>query len=264
MIKNIKLFVNNNETSIRLAKLVVNAFIRNDFCVSDDSFDLGIAVGGDGSFIRMVRQCDFDSDINYIGVNAGTLGFLQEANEHEINKLIRAIQTNDYLLDDIFVQETEVACNNREEDIYSLNEIIIRDANLKTAKLDVFIDDNLLETYTGDGLLISTSIGSTGHNLSYGGAIVYGDLTALQINHLAPINSKAYTNLRNSIIIPQCKDITVYPTGFTKDLLLTVDGENQIYENVTHINTSIKDKKIKCLRFKDYNYAQKVNEKLLS
>ena len=97
MIKNIKLFVNNNETSIRLAKLVENAFIRNDFCVSDDSFDLGIAVGGDGSFIRMVRQCDFDSDINYIGVNAGTLGFLQEANEHEINKLIRAIQINDYL-----------------------------------------------------------------------------------------------------------------------------------------------------------------------
>ena len=264
MIKNIKLFVNNNDVSIKLAKLVRESFIRNGFVVSDDSFDLGIAVGGDGSFIRMVRNTNFDEHPYYVGINAGTLGFLQEANEHEINRLISVIQNNEYKLDEMYIQETEINHDDKEDKIYSLNEIIIRDADLKTAKLDVFVDNDLLEMFTGDGLLISSTIGSTGHNLSYGGSIVYSDLPTLQITPLAPINSKAYTNLVTSIIIPKNKDIMIMPSGYTSDMMLTIDGEHCVYKNVGNINTYIKNKKIKCLRFKDSNFSRKVNEKLLS
>ena len=264
MIKNFKLFVNNNDQSIRLAKLVKESFARKGFVYSDESFDLGIAIGGDGSFIRMVRNSNFDSNVNYVGINAGTLGFLQEANEHEINRLIRVIQNEEYKLDEMYIQETEINHDDKEDKIYSLNEIIIRDANLKTAKLDVFVDNDLLEVFTGDGLLISSTIGSTGHNLSYGGSIVYSDLPTLQITPLAPINSKTYTNLVTSIIMPKDKDIMIMPCGYTSDLLLTIDGEHSTYNNVNNINTYIKDKKIKCLRFKDSNFSRKVNEKLLS
>lgn len=264
MIKNIKLFVNHNDQSIRLAKLVKDSFIKNGFNVSDDSFDLGIAVGGDGAFIRMVRGSQFDESINYVGINAGTLGFLQEANEHEINRLIRVIQGEEYKLDDMYIQETDISYDDKEDKIYSLNEIIIRDANLRTAKLDVFVDNDLLEVFTGDWLLISSTVGSTGHNLSYGGSIVYSDLPTLQITPLAPINSKAYTNLVTSIIMPKDKDIMIIPSGYTSDMMLTIDGEHSTYNNVNTINTYIKDKKIKCLRFKDSNFSRKVAEKLLS
>lgn len=263
MIKNIKLFVNHNDQSIRLAKLVKDNFIRNGFMVSDD-YDLGIAIGGDGSFIRMVRDSNFSSEPYYIGINAGTLGFLQEANEHDLNKLIRVIQNNDYKIDEMYIQETDINYDDKEDKIYSLNEIIIRDYDLKTAKLDVFVDHDLLEGFIGDGLMIASSIGSTGHNLSYGGSIVYSDLPTLQITPLAPINSKVYTNLVTSIILPRNKDIEIIPTGFTHNLLLTIDGEHSKYKNVDNVNTYIKDKKIKCLRFKDSNFSRKVNEKLLS
>lgn len=263
MIKNIKLFVNHNDQSIRLAKLVKDNFIRNGFMVSDD-YDLGIAIGGDGSFIRMVRDSNFSSEPYYIGINAGTLGFLQEANEHDLNKLIRVIQNNDYKIDEMYIQETDINYDDKEDKIYSLNEIIIRDHDLKTAKLDVFVDHDLLEGFIGDGLMIASSIGSTGHNLSYGGSIVYSDLPTLQITPLAPINSKVYTNLVTSIILPRNKDIEIIPTGFTHNLLLTIDGEHSKYKNVDNVNTYIKDKKIKCLRFKDSNFSRKVNEKLLS
>lgn len=264
MIRNIKLFINNNDQSIRLAKLVRESFIRHGFIVSDDSFDLGIAIGGDGSFLRMIRYSNFDSNPYYVGINAGTLGFLQEANEHEINRLISAIQNDEYKLDEMYIQETEINYDDKEDKIYSLNEIIVRDADLKTVKLDVFVDSNLLEVFTGDGLLIASTVGSTGHNLSYGGSIVYSDLPTLQITPLAPINSKAYTNLVTSIIIPRGRDIMIMPSGYTKDILLTMDGEHSTYSNVQNINTYIKDRKIRCLRFKDSNFSQKVNEKLLS
>ncbi len=264
MIRNIRLFVNHNDQSIKLAKLVKDSFIKNGFILSDDSFDLGIAVGGDGSFIRMVRNSRFDESVKYIGINAGTLGFLQEANEHEINKLIRVIQNNDYKLDEIYIQETDIVHEDKEDRLYSLNEIIIRDEFLKTVKFDVLVDNDLLETFVGDGLLIASTIGSTGHNLSYGGSIVYSDLPTLQITPLAPINSKAYTNLVTSIIIPKDKEIMILPTEFTKNLMLTIDGEHSTYQNVDTINTYVKDKKIKCLRFRDSNFSRKVNEKLLS
>ena len=264
MIRNIRLFVNHNDQSIKLAKLVKDSFIKNGFIISDDSFDLGIAVGGDGSFIRMVRNSLFDESVKYIGINAGTLGFLQEANEHEINKLIRVIQNNDYKLDEIYIQETDIVHEDKEDRLYSLNEMIIRDEFLKAVKFDVLVDNDLLETFVGDGLLIASTIGSTGHNLSYGGSIVYSDLPTLQITPLAPINSKAYTNLVTSIIIPKDKEIMILPTEFTKNLMLTIDGEHSTYQNVDTINTYVKDKKIKCLRFRDSNFSRKVNEKLLS
>lgn len=264
MIKNIKLFVNHNDTSIRLARLVRESFIKNGFVISDESFDLGIAIGGDGAFLRMVRGSNFDEKVSYVGVNAGTLGFLQEANEHEISKLIRAIQRGDYKLDDMYIQQADISYDGKDDKVYALNEIIVRDANLMTAKFDVFVDDHLLEAFTGDGLLISTTTGSTGHNLSYGGSIVYSDLPTLQITPLAPINSKAYTNLVTSIIMPKGKEIMIMPSGFISDMKLTVDGVHSTYNNVDSINTYIKDKKVKCLRFKDSNFSRKVNEKLLS
>ena len=212
----------------------------------------------------MVRNSGFDSSVNYVGVNAGTLGFLQEANEHEINRLISVVQNEEYKLDEMYIQETDVNYDNKEKKIYSLNEIIVRDKDLKTVKFDVLVDNDLLEIFTGDGVLISSTIGSTGHNLSYGGSIVYSNLPTLQITPLAPINSKAYTNLVTSIILPKDKEIMIMPTDFTKNLMFTIDGEHQTFENVDLVNTYVKDKKIKCLRFKDSNFSRKVNEKLLS
>lgn len=264
MIKKIKLFVNDNERSFRLAKIVKNSFVRNGFVIGDDSFDLGIAVGGDGSFLRMVRSSDFDTNPYYVGINAGTLGFLQEANEHEVNRLIGVIQSGDYKVDDAYIQETVINHEDKEDKEYSLNEIIIREREFKTAKLAVYVDDEKLEDFAGDGLLISTTVGSTGHNLSYGGSIVYSDLPTLQINPIAPINSSVYTNLVTSIIIPKDKDIMIIPDESTNDIMLSVDGIHTIYKDVDSINTSVRDRKVKCLRFKNSNFSRKVNEKLLS
>ena len=78
MIRNIKLFVNNNDESLEVSKLVKGKFLLSGFNISNDSFDLGIAIGGDGSFLRMVRSTNFDSNPYYIGINTGTLGFMQE------------------------------------------------------------------------------------------------------------------------------------------------------------------------------------------
>lgn len=265
MIKYVKLFVNNNETSMRLARIVREHFTKNGFIVVDDNyFDLGIAIGGDGAFIRMIKGNNFNTNPYYVGINAGTLGFLQEANEHELGRLIGALKENDYKTENMSIEETRIIGEDREDTLNSINEIIVRDKNLVTTKLDVYVDDNLLEKFAGDALMISTTTGSTGHNLSYGGSIVYSNLETLQINHIAPINSKAYTNLVTSVILPGESQIDLIPSQYNRDLMITRDGEHHTFSNVDKVIASLKKEKIKCLRFKDSNFSRRVNEKLLS
>ena len=260
MIKNFKLFVNNNSKSIELANIVKEKFIDNGFNYNDYNYDLCISIGGDGSFLRMVKDTNFDDKPYYVGINAGTLGFMQEVRPNEVDNLINEIKNEDTKTDMIGIQETTI--NN--DKFYSLNEIVIREENLKLLKAAIKIDDDLLENYTGDGLLIATSTGSTAHNLSYGGSIVYNNFSTLQITPIAPINSKSFRSLPNSLIIPDYKEIIIIPNSDDNNYIITIDGVNKKINDVSLINTSIKDKKIKMLRFSHYNFPQKINEKLLS
>jgi len=264
MIKNIKLFVNHNDESIKTAKLIKDKLCKNGFVVDDKKYDLAIAVGGDGSFLRMVKQNNFNSNIYYIGINSGTLGFMQEVKVNEIDNFIDELKNNKYKVDQVGIQETTVNHGKDSSKFYSLNEIVIRDKNLKVVKLGINIDNYLTESFMGDGLIIATSSGSTAHNLSYGGSIVYPTFTSLQITHMGPINSKVYRSLVNSIIIPDKKEVVLIPEKEHKNLIVTVDGEHNFYDDVDNIITMIDDKKIKCLRLSHYNFSQKINEKLLT
>ena len=264
MIKNIRLFINDNKESIKLGKVVRTNFIKNGFNITDDEFDLGIAISGDGSFLKMIRSTNFDSKPYYVGINSGTLGFLQEVKKDEVDKLIQELIDKKYKVDEIGIQETEIYTNDNVTKLYTLNEIVVRDEQLKMLKLAIYIDEDLLEYYTGDGILIASSQGSTAHNLSYGGSIIYNTFSSLQLTPIGPINSKVYKTLNNSVIIPTHKEIIIEPNGIRKNLIVTFDGNNYTYEDVKQIKTSIKDKKIKCLRFSHYNFPQKINEKLLS
>lgn len=270
MIKKIRLFINNKKETIENAKLIKEKFIKYGYQVVDDyNYDLAVAVGGDGSFLRMLKANNFNSNIYYVGVNSGTLGFAQEIKLEDIDSFLLELRERKYLVSDVGIQEVVVNASSEEDSFYSINEIIVCDINLKMMRLDVFVENRLLENFCGDGLLICPPFGSTAHNLSYGGAIVYDSLSSLQITPLGPITSKVYRSLVNPIIIPDKKIIKMSPTyveeeeRISKNLLLTVDGCDKKYYNVSDISTTLNDKKIKCLRFSHYSYPDKIKDKLL-
>ena len=259
-IKTFKLFINDNQKSFETADTVRKKLLDNGFIESEE-YDLAIAIGGDGSFLRMVKRANFNSDVLYVGINAGTLGFAQEVSLYNIDEFIQNIKNNKYRVELVGIQKTKVVTENDTSIFYSLNEIAIRDKELNTTVLNILIDDVELEEYHGDGILIATSFGSTAYNLSFGGSIIYNDFHTLQITPIAPLNNKAYRSLLNSLVLPEDKTIKVIPR--LGNLLIAVDGENKIYDNVLYIETSVEDKKIKCLRNLDYNFSQKINEKFL-
>lgn len=259
----VRLFGNDNEKSKIIIKEVKTRLENNGFEVVKDNYELAIAVGGDGSFLRMVKQSNFNSDVLYVGINAGTLGFAQEVAVEELDDFISELKSGDYKVDSIGIQETRVITGNTVSNFYSLNEMVVREKELNTMVMDVKIEDVFLQRFVGDGLLVATSFGSTAYNLSFGGSIIYNTSHTLQITPIAPLNNMSYRNLLNSVVIPENKLITLIPNNLRNNLVLTIDGENSTYENVSLIETFVDKKRIRCLRRKDYDFAKKINEKFL-
>ena len=263
-INTIKLFANNNEYSLNIKKELEKKLIANNYTISENinNIDLAIAIGGDGSFIRMIKKCNFIDTIHYIGINTGTLGFAQEIYPDKIDSFISNLNKNRFKIEKISIQETKITSKEEVKNLLSLNEIVIREKDLNTLNLKLSVNKCLLENYTGDGLLISTSFGSTAYNLSFGGSIVYNDLHTLQITPVAPLNNKSYSSLVNSIIISEKRVIDIVPTK-NNNLIISADGENYLIDNVINISTCVKRKRIKLIRMKEYDYTKKINEKFL-
>ena len=90
-ISKVKLFINNNLKSRKAAEEIKNELLKNKFELVEEDFDLGIAVGGDGSFLRMITASNFNSDCYYVGINAGTLGFAQDISLDDITAFIKSL-----------------------------------------------------------------------------------------------------------------------------------------------------------------------------
>lgn len=261
-INKIKLFSNHTEKSNSILDELLYLLKLYNFEIVEEDYDLAIAIGGDGSFLRMVKDNNFDSSIYYIGINTGTLGFLQEIRPNNLKKFIEALNNNEFKVDNIGVLETKVTTSDSVSRYYALNEVVVRELELNALLMDIYVEKVKLERYMGDGVLISTSVGSSAYNTSFRGALVYNTLHTLQIMPIAPINTKAYRNLLNPIILPEKKHIELFP--LEKTILLTFDGENKRYDNVKKIECFVKNKKLKFLRMKEYNFINIVNEKFLT
>ncbi|MGD9901612.1 MAG: NAD(+)/NADH kinase [Spirochaetales bacterium] len=262
-IKNIKIFYNENEKSMSVLNTLRQKLINSGFKIVDEGQDLSIAIGGDGSFIRMLKATDYSSQMLYVGINAGTLGFLQEVATDEIDLLIKNIKEETYSVTKTGIQNTQIISEGKEHSFNSFNEIIIRRKDLNLMKLNLQIAGAQVERFMGDALLISTSVGSTAHNLSYGGAIIHDSLHALQIVPIGVFNSTVNHSLKNPLIVPETDLIEIEPLEQNTDLLVIVDGVNYEFKNVSQIATKVCNKKINRLRLNNCSFFKKINSKFI-
>ena len=134
----------------------------------DDSFDIFISVGGDGTILKSVNFIH-DLDIPIMGINTGRLGFLATVNKEEIEQTVNALLKKDYKISErsllciLTDPEIESLCSNN----FALNEIAVSRKNTTSMiTIDTWLDDEYLTAYWADGLIISTPTGSTGYSLS--------------------------------------------------------------------------------------------------
>ncbi|SCY03432.1 NAD(+)/NADH kinase [Alkaliphilus peptidifermentans] len=259
--------VNNESTfSVETSQYLENKLKKLGYHISDVfdyTAELTICIGGDGSFLRALHQYDFP-DIPIVGINTGHLGFLAEINPDEIDNFLDRYIKEDYFIHNINPIEAVICTRTDCINAFGLNEIVIKGDKSRTVHLDISVDDQLIQRFSGDGILVSTSTGSTAYNYSIGGSIVDPRLNVLQVTPLAPINTNAYRSFTSSVILPHEATIKVNPEyRFEDAIVLVSDGMEHRYNSITEISLNLSELNVRMLRLKGFEFWGKVIDKFL-
>ena len=161
---------------------------------------------------------------------------------------------------DIRVESNGVISNHT-----GLNEIAIKSNDNHSIHLNMSIGGSFIQRFSGDGIIIATPAGSTAYNYSLGGSIVDPRVNVLQLTPIAPMNTIAYRSFTSSILLPPELELGIIPDGRSseKPLRIIFDGYCRNYSPVDSIKVSMGDKKVKLLRFDNYDFWTKVKSKFL-
>jgi NAD+ kinase len=226
--------------------------------------ELIVCIGGDGSLLNTLAELDFPQ-IPIMGINTGHLGFFQETQPGELDEFIFRYKEDQYVIQDLKTVYAQIILEDGEERrVKGLNEIVIRGARSHVAHLNIFIGESFIETFRGDGVLVSTPSGSTAYNYALGGSIVDPRLDLLQITPIAPINNSAYRSFTSSVLLPPRLFVNVFPEFIReKEILIAADGAEQMYADVKQIHIGFSESTVRLLRFARYDFWNKVKQKLL-
>ena len=229
----------------------------------DEEAELLICIGGDGAFLRSMHRYDFP-ETPIVGINTGHLGFFQEVWPEDFDQFIV-----DYELGDYTIQKLGTVmgiAKDKDGNTYThigLNEIAITGSKSYSIHFDLSIGGKPIERFSGDGIMVATSAGSTAYNYSVGGSIVDPRLNLLQVTPIAPMNTTAYRSFTSSIMLPSDLTLGIVPEESDKIIYITNDGIETGYSHLTEIEVRISDKCVNLIRFSDYDFWSKVKDKFL-
>lgn len=220
--------------------------------------DLFLTLGGDGTLLDTVTMIR-DSGIPVIGINFGRLGFLASINKNDIDAAIYAVVNKQFTLD-----SRELLCITSEQDIFgkdnfALNDITIHkrdDAAMITTH--VFLDEEFLNSYWGDGIIISTSTGSTAYSLSCGGPIIFPQSNSIVLTPNAPHN----LNVR-PIVLPDTSVLAFDVECRSNNYLVSCDSRTAIIDKTMRFQVSKAGFHLNLVRLNNENYLSTLRNKLL-
>ena len=187
----------------------------------NSSFDIFISIGGDGTILRaatLVRK----SNIPILGINAGRLGFLASIQKENIDAFLQMVIEKKYTISPRTL--LSLTCSPKNIDIqdinFAMNEITVsRKDTTSMITIETYLNDEYLNSYWADGLIISTPTGSTGYSMSCGGPILTPDVKSLVITPIAPHNLNA-----RPLVIPDKTEIRLKVSGREENYLVSLDS----------------------------------------
>jgi NAD+ kinase len=185
------------------------------------SGDLVIVLGGDGAILRACRQMGA-KQLPILGVNLGRLGFLADLLPQEFRENFAQVHRREYRVVEHLMFECEISrAGAGSEKFLGLNEVVVSSgASLRMIDIELAINGERVTTYSGDGLIVSTPVGSTAHSLSAGGPILRQDLQAFVITPICP---HTLTN-RPLVDSADCTYTLVVPNA-PEGTTLVIDGQ---------------------------------------
>lgn len=159
----------------------------NSTSLEESTADFAITLGGDGTILRSATRLANNS-IPVLGVNLGRLGFLAGIPVSDVDHALREVLAgNCNLINHLMFECDVIRDEKRLVGSLGLNETaILGGPPFSILEVDLYVDHELVTTYSCDGLIISTPVGSTAHSLSAGGPILRKNLWAFMVLPISP------------------------------------------------------------------------------
>jgi len=235
---------------------VLGVFEDGDDLPVDVSFLLSL--GGDGTLLKSFIATRHRS-IPLVGINSGRLGFLSDISREEIEKALNNILDGNIIIDERTVLELEIVNNGQSEFQYALNEITVTKLDTSSMiNINAYINDEFLNTYWADGLIIATPTGSTAYSLSVGGPILTPDSENFVISPIAPHNLTV-----RPLVVPDHHSITLQVEGRGLQFLTSVDSQSEAIFFPVLLKIRKAPFKVKTIRLKDHTFFATLRNKLM-
>jgi len=248
-------FYKEVSNKIKLSKLIFPFKSHKEI---RDKVDYFFSLGGDGTLLDTLTLVR-DANIPIVGINIGRLGFLANIGKEDIETAIDAIEKKSYVLD----KRTLLHLNSNKPLFgainYGLNDFTIHKKDTSAMiTIHTYIDDQYLNSYWGDGLIISTPTGATGYSLSCGGPIIMPDSENFIITPVAPHN----LNVR-PMVISDNSVISFEIEGRGDSFLCTLDSRYETIDSSYKLSVRKENFTISLVRLEGTNFLETLRNKLI-
>lgn len=221
--------------------------------------DLALSFGGDGTLLQLARE-SYTYETPICGVNLGELGFLNQIELNQLRERLEKLSKGDYYVEDrIHLQGSIISSKGDKVLEAAINDIVVtRSEPGKMARINLSINEGHTQMYPADGIIISTSTGSTGYNLSAGGPIMAPDNHSMVVTPVAPHLLRGIP-----LILKESARIDITMPERQKNLFVSIDGTFD-YELTNEERLHIEANPIysKYVRFNDQKFFATLFKKL--
>ena len=259
--KNVEVTIEKNYFRLlEKEKSVGNLHDYTTFENLDTSVDLFFTIGGDGTILSAAKFVK-NLNIPIIGINTGRLGFLATVHKDEIKKSIEDILNGDYKVSKRSLLEVKLDADKDvlSEFSFALNEVAIsRKETTSMITIETWLNDEFLNSYWSDGIIVSTPTGSTGYSLSCGGPIVTPHTKSFIITPIAPHNLNA-----RPLVIPDDLEIKLKISGRADQYLISLDSRLASVDKDTIVRIKKADFNIHLVWLENDSFITTLRKKLL-
>jgi NAD+ kinase len=196
--------------------------------LSRQGADIALVLGGDGAILRAARQMGYHQT-PVLGINLGKLGFLAAMSCDDVRCCFLQVIRGEYHVTHHLMYECVVSwprdvVSEAPLTMLGLNEVVLHSGPpFRMIEIDLLVDGETVSRYSGDGLIISTPVGSTAHSLSAGGPILGQELSAFVITPISP-----HTLTNRPVVDSADKTYTIDVRRADGEAALIIDGQENI------------------------------------
>lgn len=223
-----------------------------------ENADILLSIGGDGTLLNTITLVR-NSGIPVLGINTGRLGFISSVSTDQIDNAINQLLKREYTIQERTLLQLNTDNQLFGETNFALNEVtVLKKDTSSMIRIHAFLDDEFLNSYWADGLIIATPTGSTGYSLSCGGPIVVPGTENFIIAPIAPHN----LNVR-PVIISEDREIKLKVEDRDELALVALDSRSRAIDPTLELSIKKADFKVNLIKLNSQSFIATIREKLM-